>query len=85
MKCRASSNENIPCEGNYVKSEGLCLRHACAFDIWICEFDGNRVYGFKDSTIGEENPEKLRRWKRFQFHKWLKSITLSWLEERLES
>ncbi len=76
MSCRARDNQTIPCSGEHVESEGLCLRHACLFDIWIAEHNGHRVYGFKGSTVGEENPEKLRRWKRAQFHKWLDNLRM---------
>lgn len=84
-QCRAGSNKTIPCAGRFVPSEGLCLRHACLFDIWIAEHDGHRVYGFKGSTVGEENPPALRRWKRAQFHAWLDKLTVEWVEAKLKS
>jgi len=89
-QCRARSNRTIPCDGEFVPSEGLCLRHACLFDIWIAEHGGHRVYGFKGEhdietpTVGEKNPEKLRRWKRAQFHKWLDGLTLEAVRRMLE-
>ena len=53
--CNARFNKVIPCDGDYVASEGCCLRHAVLFDIWICEHDGFRVYKSKYS----------KKWKRF--------------------
>lgn len=73
-KCKTRFNKTIKCAGEYIESEGCCLRHAVLFDIWIAEHDGYKVYGFKDSTIGDENPEQLKRWKRAQFHKWLDTL-----------
>lgn len=82
--CRVRGNKTIPCDGEYVPSEGACFRHACLFDIWIADYRGHRVYDFKGSTIGEENPEKLRRWKRAQFHKWLDTLTVEIVERLLK-
>lgn len=83
--CRAASNRTIPCAGRLVKSEDCCLRHACLFDIWICEHGGNKVYGFKGSTRAEDDEPTLRRWKRAQFHAWLDTLTISWVEAALSS
>lgn len=85
MKCRTATNKTIPCQGDLMPSEGLCLRHACLFDIWIADHEGHRVYGFKGSTIGEQNPEGLRRWKRARFHKWLNSLNVGIVEEMLSA
>lgn len=92
IECNAKSNQTIPCDGDYVESEGLCFRHAFLFDVWICEHDGFRIYRFgtddprlKGSTIGEMNPEQLRRWKRAKFHEWLNSITLADVERWMRS
>ncbi len=71
-RCKARFNKIITCDGEYIESEGLCLRHAILFDIWIAEYDGWKMYGYKNP---EADPYKLRRWKRAQFHKWLNSLT----------
>ena len=89
-KCRARSRRAIQCDGEFIESEGLCFRHAVLFDYWICEKDGWRVYKFNpdsvdSQTIGEENPEKLRRWKRAQFHKWLDTLTEQDVKAIMES
>lgn len=81
--CRAAGRKTIGCAGEVVASEGLCFRHAALFDIWICEYDGNRVYSFKGETRGEDDEPKLRRWKRAQFHAWLDGVTIDWVEWRL--
>jgi len=78
-QCTARRRKTIRCEGKYVPSEGLCLRHAVLFDVWI-DNGGFRVYAFnpkkvENPTIGDRNPGQLRRWKRAQFHKWLDRLT----------
>lgn len=83
--CRARSNKTIPCDGDFQLSQGLCLRHACLFDIWIAEHDGHRVYSFKGSTRAEEDHEQLRRWKRAKFHAWLDTLNVAWVQEKLKS
>lgn len=84
MWCRARSNRTIPCEGEFVESEGLCFRHACLFDVWIAN-GGWRVYAFNPDgldtpRIGGTNPRQLRRWKRAQFHGWLNTLTIGQVE-----
>lgn len=64
-RCGVKSNKVVTCEGEYMPSQGCCLRHAVLFDIWIAEFGGHRVYG----------TDYPRRWKRSKFHKWLNSLT----------
>ena len=46
-RCKARFNKIITCDGEYIESEGLCLRHAILFDIWIAEYDGWKMYGYK--------------------------------------
>lgn len=62
-QCAARHNKTIPCDGEYVPSEGCCLRRAALFDIWIAEFGGHRASSFEDPSA---DPDKLRRWKRAQ-------------------
>ena len=76
--CPLGGASKIPCEGKYVPGEGLCMRHAMLFDIWIAEHGGHRVYSFvpagaeiPNATQGRMNPESLREWKRLQFRAWL--------------
>ena len=73
--CNVKSNKTIPCDGEYVSSEGCCLRHAVLFDIWICEHDGFTIYRSKRS----------KKWKRMQFHKWLDTLTVEQAEKRMHS
>ena len=80
-KCNVRFNKNIPCNGRYVESEGCCLRHACLFDVWIAEYDGWKVYNYKNPDADQK---RLRGWKRAQFHKWLNSLTLKRAKELIE-
>lgn len=64
FRCSAKNNKVVPCAGKYIPSEGCCLKHAVLFDVWICEFEGYRVYR-TDHPID---------WKRSKFHKWLNKI-----------
>ena len=85
--CLARHNGSVPCDGAYMPSEGLCLRHAVLFDVWIAH-GGFHVYGYRPMepgarlspirtpTIGPSNPPRLRAWKRRQFHRWLDRLTL---------
>jgi len=75
MKCAASSNRTIPCDGEYIQSEGCCLRHAVLFDFWIAEHKGFRIYRTNYS----------RRWKRSKFHQWLNTLTIDDVERILNS
>lgn len=68
-QCTARHNKTIPCDGQFIQSEGCCLRHAVLFDIWICEFQGYRVY----------RTSYPRNWKRSKFHHWLNTITPTYL------
>jgi hypothetical protein len=63
--CNANSNKTISCAGDYMPSEGCCLKHSVLFDFWIADRNGAEVY----------ESEQPRSWKRAQFHKWLDSIT----------
>ena len=79
-ECRLKQCKTVKCDGEYIPSERLCLRHAVLFDVWIAN-GGFRVYKFNPEpeveypTIGDNNSDKLRRWKRAQFHKWLDTLT----------
>lgn len=64
MMCALKNNKVVPCAGEFVLSEGLCLKHAVLFDVWICEHEGFRVY----------QSDYPRRWKRSKVHKWLNEI-----------
>lgn len=64
MQCSARNNKIVTCDGEYIPSEGCCLKHAILFDVWICECEGRRVYQ-TDYPLG---------WKRSKFHKWLNII-----------
>jgi len=64
MQCSARNNEIVKCEGEYIPSEGCCLKHAILFDVWICEYEGYRVY----------QTDYPLNWKRSKFHKWLNLI-----------
>lgn len=86
-ECPLRHRKTISCDGEFIPSEVLCLRHAMLFDIWIAEYDGHRVYAFNPGdcpcetpTSGRANPPRLKGWKRAQFHKWLDGLT----EERAE-
>lgn len=70
MTCAAASNRTVPCQGEFIASEGLCLRHAVLFDYWIADCDGFRVYA---------SPWP-KRWKRSKFHQWLNSLTAEQVE-----
>lgn len=83
--CNARTNMTIPCEGEYMKSQGLCLRHACLFDIWIAEHGGWRVYRYKGNPVGENNPPALRAWKRSKFHEWLNTLTIAQVDRMLKT
>ena len=71
----------MPCDGEWIASEGLCLRHAVLFDVWIAECGGHRVYGYSrggevaEPTVGSKNPADLRAWKRRKFLAWLDTLT----------
>lgn len=67
----AASNRTVPCHGEFIPSEGLCLRHAVLFDYWIADRGGFRVYG---------SPWP-RRWKRSKFHQWLNTLTPARVQE----
>jgi len=58
------NNSVVACSGEYMPSEGCCLKHAVLFDVWICEFGGYRVY----------RTDYPRNWKRSKFHQWLNKI-----------
>ena len=77
-KCNARYNRAIPCEGEYMKSEGSCLRHACLFDIWFDQ-GGYRVYKFKSAMASQV----LDKWRRRQFYKWLDALTVKQVEKML--
>lgn len=64
MNCAMRYNHSVPCAGDFIPSEGACLKHALLFDVWICEHEGYRVYrtGYPIS------------WKRSKFHRWLDKI-----------
>lgn len=62
--CNAKFNRTVPCEGEYISSEGCCLKHAVLFDVWIAEFEGFRVY----------ETDYPQGWKRSKFHQWLDKI-----------
>ncbi len=64
LNCVAKNNRTVPCGGEFIPSEGLCLKHAVLFDVWICEHGGDRVYETKYP----------RNWKRSIFYKWLNKI-----------
>ncbi len=64
MFCAARTNRIVPCGGELIPSEGLCLNHAILFDVWICGYGGFRVY----------QTEHPRNWKRSKFHHWLNEI-----------
>ena len=88
--CAARNNGTVSCDGEFMPSEGLCLRHAVLFDVWIAN-GGHRVYSFNPPetplaapTIGARNPVRLRRWKRAQFHRWLDSLSLTDVEQIME-
>ena len=74
-KCNGRFNKNIQCEGEYIESEGCCLKHAVLFDFWIGEKEGFRVY----------QTNYPLNWKRSKFHKWLNSITEEKAEKILDS
>ncbi len=74
-QCSVRHNKTIPCKGEYVPSEGCCLRHAVLFDIWIADFEGFRVY----------RTDYPRNWKRSKFHKWLNGLTVEDAEAMLNS
>jgi len=87
VTCVAAHNRTVRCEGDFMPSEGLCLRHAVLFDFWIAD-GGWRAYDYDPGrrpgaterrlaapTIGPTNPPGLRRWKRAQFHAWLDRLT----------
>jgi len=91
MDCAEKNNRTIKCDGEYIQSEGLCLKHAVLFNCWL-DIGGFRVYLFnpdpeniKEPTKAEKNPEQLRRWKRAQFHKWLNTLTEKQAQAILES
>jgi len=64
MNCAAKTNLVVRCEGILIASEGLCLKHAVLFDVWICEYQGWRIYA----------TQYPRNWKRNKFHQWLNKI-----------
>lgn len=64
MSCAVKNNRVVPCGGEFIPSEGACLKHAVLFDIWICEHEGHRIY----------RTEYPRGWKRSKFHQWLNKI-----------
>jgi len=72
-ECSARFNKTIPCDGEFVKAEGLCLHHAVLFNIWI-DLEGFSVYQYKPR--GEYNKQKLNNWKRSKFHRWLDGLTV---------
>jgi len=61
MFCAARFNKIVKCEGEFIASEGCCLKHAVLFDVWICDFQGYRVY----------RTDYPLAWKRSKFHHWL--------------
>lgn len=73
--CNARFNKTVPCNGEFIKSEGCCLRHAVLFDVWICDEDGFRVY----------KTEYPLNWKRSKFHQWLNSHRLAWFLDLLRN
>lgn len=64
MRCTLKHNRNVPCAGRYILSEGLCLKHAILFDVWICEYDGYRIY----------RTDYPLNWKRSKVHQWLNKL-----------
>lgn len=64
MNCAAKYNPTVFCAGDFMESQGCCLKHAVLFDIWIAEFEGFRVY----------QTDYPRNWKRSKFHEWLNKI-----------
>lgn len=64
MLCALKNNHTVPCGGKFVPSEGLCLKHAVLFDVWICEYGGHRVY----------RSDYSQNWKRSKFPQWLNKI-----------
>lgn len=89
-ECNAKLNPTIPCDGIFIASQGLCLRHACLFDIWLAEHNGWKVYAYTGNgkagdtpTIGSTNPASLRAWKRGKFHDWLNTLTIAQVERML--
>lgn len=72
-KCAARFNKTIGCDGEYVLSQGACVRHAVLFDFWIDNYDGYRVYLYEPK--GPADPDKIDRWKRSKFHRWLDMLT----------
>lgn len=64
MECAARHNRVIMCDGEYVPSEGCCIKHAVLFDFWICEKEGFRIY----------QTDYPKNWKRSKFHKWLNTL-----------
>jgi len=74
-KCSAKNNLNVLCDGEYIESEGCCLKHSILFDYWIAECDGFKVY----------NTSYPYNWKRSKFHKWLNTLKINDVEKILNS
>lgn len=64
MRCTLKNNRVVPCAGEFIPSEGLCLKHAVLFDFWICDCKGHRVY----------RTDYPLNWKRSKVHQWLNNI-----------
>lgn len=66
----ARERRAVGCDGPFVPSEGLCLRHAVLFDFWIAERQGFRVYASHYPLA----------WKRNKLRQWLNGLTLEQAE-----
>ena len=80
-QCNARYNESVPCEDEYIPSEGMCLTHACLFDYWLSDVNGHRVYEFKK----EHSSDSLDKWRRRQFYKWLDTLNAGDVKQILNS
>ncbi len=72
-ECAARFNKTIGCEGEYIPSQGACVRHAVLFDFWIDNYNGHNVYLYEPKE--PTDPEKLDNWKRSKFNRWLDTLT----------
>lgn len=82
MRCLLHAEQEVPCKGELVQSEGLCIRHAVLFDYWLCDREGWRAYSFENPN---SDPTAIRRWKRNKFRSWLCTLSIAKVETIMRS
>lgn len=82
MRCLLHAVQEVPCKGELVRSEGLCVRHTVLFNYWLCDREGFRVYAFENP---DSNQSALRRWKRNKFKSWLRTLSIAQVEAIMRS